>query len=73
MGQCRFLRMKYIIIILLGAFVGCATNSTEPKFEPLPPEKLYDLLHVTEQYAYKSVTIKDYIGEEENCEQTESL
>ena len=31
-----------------------------PEFKPLPPEKLHDLLHVTENYAYKSVTKKDY-------------
>ena len=55
--------MKYIIIMLL--FVGCATNK-EPEFKPLPPEKLHDLLHISENYVYKSITKEDYIIKE-NC------
>ena len=31
-----------------------------PEFKPLPPEKLHDLLHISENYAYKSITKEDY-------------
>ena len=55
--------MKYTIIIFALAFTGCICN--QPELEPLPPYELHDLLHISENYAYKSVTIKDYIGEKE--------
>jgi len=48
---------KYIIIGLIGLFVGCTTNG----------QKEYDLLYREglKNIAYKSITIKDVIGEEE--------
>jgi hypothetical protein len=58
--------MKIITIISSVLLIGCATSSKEQRFEPLPPEQLHDLLHVTETYAYKSVTKKDYIIKETN-------
>ena len=53
-----------MVIVALMLF-GCATN--RPNFEPLPPEKLYDLLHEDElrSIAYKSPTIKEIIGEKD--------
>ena len=58
--------MKIIIIISSVLLIGCATSSKELRFKPLPPEKLHDLLHVADTYAYKSVTKKDYIIKETN-------
>ena len=46
--------MKYMIIILIG-LGGCASNKQEE----------HDLLHRDELIAYKSITIKDIIGEKE--------
>ena len=59
--------MKYIIIILTMMSVGCkcTDSAQEPKFEPLPPEKLHDLLHISDSHARKSITIKDYIIKED--------
>jgi len=64
-------KMKYIIVLSLFT-VGCKCFQCDepsyqgpPEFKPLPPEKLHDLLHITENYAYKSVTEKDYKCEEE--------
>ena len=60
--------MKYIIIILSLFAVGCkCVQCNEPEFKPLPPEKLHDLLHVSENYAYKSVTKKDYLPPKEDA------
>jgi hypothetical protein len=57
--------MKYIptIIILMG--LGCTTNRTD--FEPLPPERLENLLfqEPLKNIAYKSITIKEIIGEKD--------
>ena len=50
--------------IFLTMLLGCSTS--KPKFEPLPPEKLHDLLHTTKNYAYKSITKEDY-DIKENC------
>ena len=58
--------MKYIIIILLPFIVGCKCfRCDEPELKPLPPEKLYDLLHIGNNYAYKSITIEDIIVKDE--------
>jgi len=46
---------KYIVITLVGLFTGCASNKQEE----------YDLLHTDELLAYKSITIKDIIGEKD--------
>jgi hypothetical protein len=51
-----------IVALLL---FGCATSKNEPKIEPLPPEKLHELLHISDNYAYKSITHDDYIIKEE--------
>ena len=59
------LKMKYLTITLTMMVVGCATNK-QPEIKPLPPEKLYDLLHTTKNYAYKSITKEDY-EIKENC------
>jgi len=48
---------KYIIIAAVGLFVGCASNKQD--------EGIFDLLHVKETIAYKSITIKDYTIKEE--------
>ena len=67
--------MKYIplTIVLLGitiflvTLLGCATNK-QPEFKPLPPEKLYDLLHKENvNLARKSVTEKDYKDNDDEC------
>lgn len=58
------MKKLYLFIFILGG-AGCAMNKQEPKFEPLPPEKLHDLLHIGKNYAYKSVTKKDYESEDE--------
>ena len=58
--------MNKMLVLLPFFFAGCVTKNEEPKFEPLPPEKLHDLLHITENYAYKSVTKKDYEQKEFN-------
>ena len=47
---------KYIIITLVGLFAGCASNKQEEQ---------YDLLHIDELVAYKSITIKDYKGKKD--------
>ena len=57
--------MKNIILILVLPLVGCGSLEQQPKFEPLPPEKLHDLLHISDTLAYKSITIKDYTEPEE--------
>ena len=60
------------ITIVASMLFGCVcpqcdkpTYEGNPEFKPLPPEKLHDLLHVTENYAYKSVTHEDYKCDEE--------
>jgi hypothetical protein len=57
---------KYIIIIFMATLTGCLNNKQEPEFKPLPPEKLHDLLHISNNYAYKSITKEDYIIKETN-------
>tara|TARA_Y100000593_G_scaffold11335_2_gene20232 strand:- start:5231 stop:5416 length:186 start_codon:yes stop_codon:yes gene_type:complete len=58
--------MNKYIIIMIGVFgAGCVSNNQKPEFKPLPPEKLYDLLHISGNYAYKSITVEDYNLEEE--------
>tara|TARA_B100000459_G_C8477259_1_gene157015 strand:- start:116 stop:268 length:153 start_codon:yes stop_codon:yes gene_type:complete len=49
--------MKYIILIIIGLFVGCSTNKSD--------QETIDLLFVDDNYAYKSTTIKDYTIKEE--------
>ena len=43
----------FIILIIL-------IQDKEPELKPLPPEKLHDLLHTNNNYAYKSITKEDY-------------
>tara|TARA_Y100000310_G_scaffold266248_1_gene277678 strand:- start:346 stop:567 length:222 start_codon:yes stop_codon:yes gene_type:complete len=68
---------KVIAIAAALTLFGCATN--KPNLEPLPPEKLQDLLHQPNKHfacsgcskckqvlwAYKSPTIKEIIGEKD--------
>jgi len=61
--------MKYMIIAIMVLFAACASNNVESKrmkIEPLPPEKLHDLLHINCNLAYKSVTKEDYEQKEFN-------
>jgi|LULM01.1.fsa_nt_gb hypothetical protein len=50
----------FIILIILITSGCCSLCEKEPEFKPLPPEKLHDLLHIGNNYAYKSVTKEDY-------------
>jgi hypothetical protein len=62
---------KYIIITLSALSISCASNrpaQVKPDTidEIIPQEDgVFDLLYTGDTYAYKSVTIKDYIGEKE--------
>jgi len=61
---------KYIIITIMAFGAGCASTNTVPNTidEIIPSdEKLYDLLHIADTYAYKSVTIKDYKDDDDMC------
>jgi len=49
---------KYIIITLVGLFVGCASNKQEEQYDLLHREELKNI-------AYKSITIKDIKGPKE--------
>jgi predicted component of type VI protein secretion system len=53
-------RKTYLYIVLMGIAMSLGCSTSKPKFEPLPPEKLHDLLHTTKNYAYKSITKEDY-------------
>jgi hypothetical protein len=44
--------MKYIILIIIGLFAGCATNKEQ--------HLLYEESIEHNNYTYKSITIKDY-------------
>ena len=48
--------MKKYIITLIVLFVGCTSNKQDEE---------YNLLHIDELLAYKSITIKDIIGEKD--------
>jgi len=52
--------MKYIYPLLIVFSVGCASMDRKPKLEPLPPQKLENLLFTEGYLAYKSVTKEDY-------------
>jgi len=54
-----------LVVLFAVSIVGCKTNS--PTFEPLPPEKLNNLLYEEDlrNIAYKSVTKDDYIIKED--------
>ena len=54
----------FIILIILITSGCCCLQDKEPELKPLPPEKLHDLLHISENYAYKSITKEDYIIKE---------
>jgi hypothetical protein len=69
-GIIWFLGVSIVALMLF----GCACPQCDehlvpyegnPEFKPLPPEKLHDLLHVSENYAYKSITKKDYEAKDE--------
>jgi hypothetical protein len=50
--------MKNLILILVLPLIGCSSIKQQPNIDL--PEGIHDLLHVGENYAYKSITIKDY-------------
>ena len=54
---------KYIIIASILLLTSCASN------KPIEDDRnLYDLLHTVENIAYKSITIEDYKGwENDEC------
>ena len=54
----------FIILIILITSGCCCLCDKEPEMKPLPPERLQDLLHISNNYAYKSVTEEDYTIEE---------
>ena len=61
---------KYIIITIMAFGAGCGSMNTAPSTidEIIPSdEKLHDLLHIADTYAYKSVTIKDYKDNDDMC------
>jgi hypothetical protein len=57
--------MKTIILLTVLVATGCC-SVCEPEMKPLPPEKLKDLRFIDDGWVYKSITIKDYIGEDYN-------
>ena len=60
--------MKTIILLTVLVATGCC-SLCEPEVKPLPPDlKLEgkDLRFICEGWAYKSVTVKDYIGKDYN-------
>ena len=60
--------IKYIIVTLMALGVGCASTNKNTIDEIIPNnDKLYDLLHITSKYAYKSVTEEDYKDEYDMC------
>lgn len=54
--------MKYTIPIIIALFAGCASNKVEEEH----------LLYIADDYAYKSVTQKDYTIKEE-CHEIHTL
>ena len=54
------LKVLFGILIILITSGCCCLCDKEPEFKPLPPEKLHDLLHTNNNYAYKSITKEDY-------------
>ena len=64
-----FLGTVIVALMLFGCVCPQCDKPTyegNPEFTPLPPENLHDLLHITENYAYKSVTKEDYEQKEFN-------
>ena len=64
-----FLGTVIVALMLFGCVCPQCDKPTyegNPEFKPLPPEKLHDLLHISENYVYKSITKEDYIIKE-NC------
>ena len=64
-----FLGTVIVALMLFGCVCPQCDKPTyegNPEFNPLPPEKLHDLLHISENYAYKSVTKEDYEQKEFN-------
>ena len=64
-----FLGTVIVALMLFGCVCPQCDKPTyegNPEFKPLPPEKLHDLLHISENYAYKSVTKEDYEQKEFN-------
>ena len=66
-------KMKYIpniiitfgLIILIILIVGCKCASGTTPINP--DQRFYELLHIGENLAYKSVTEKDYKDNDDEC------
>jgi len=54
--------LKHLFIILIILITGC--QSTPRTIDERRPDS-HELLHIGENYAYKSITIKDIIVEDE--------
>ena len=54
--------MKHLFIILIILITGC--QSTPRTIDEIMPDEKYQLLHIAEQWAYKSITKEDYTIEE---------
>jgi len=54
--------LKHLFIILIILITGC--QSTPRTIDEIMPDEKYQLLHIAEQWAYKSITKEDYIIEE---------
>ena len=57
--------MKKLFIILIILIVGCKSTPRTIDERIPDPNELQELLHIGENYAYKSITIKDIIVEDE--------
>jgi len=54
--------LKHLFIILIILITGC--QSTPRTIDEIMPDEKYQLLHIAEQWAYKSITKEDYTIEE---------
>ena len=60
------MKQLFIFLLILIANGCCSLCEEEQEFKPLPPEKLQDLLYKENvNFAYKSVTKKDYEAKDE--------
>ena len=53
----------FLVLFVVLSLGGCSTPRTID--EVIPDSELHDLLHTGKNYAYKSITIKDIIVEDE--------
>ncbi len=55
-------KLKVLFGILIILITGC--QSTPRTIDEVVPDEKYQLLHIAEQWAYKSITKEDYTTEE---------